>query len=124
MEPARPARRNGLPLTLAVAAAIAFGVLAVAAALARRDTTALPGAVMSLVAYGTFGFFTLRGHEWARWLMFTLVALTTLTCTFFTFFRLGSGQAEFDFSPVLAAVSASFALLTIGMGLPRPRLAS
>jgi hypothetical protein len=112
------ARRNGLPLTFAVAGAIAYGLVAVAIAVARRDTMALPGAVISFLVYGTFGYLALRGREWARWVMFALVVLTALTCTFFTFFSLDSGKAVFEVTPVLAAVSASLALIAIGIALP------
>ena len=119
---ARTFRRKGLPLTLAVAAAIAYGVFAVTDCIARRNTMALPGAVISLLAYGTLGYFTLRGRAWARWVMFALVLLTALTCMFFALFSLGSGKPAFDFSHGLAGVSVFFALIAVSMALPRPRL--
>lgn len=106
---------------MAVAAVIAWGVFAVTISFARRDTTALPGAVISLLAYGTFGYFALRGHEWARWLVFALVLLTAITCAFFTFFGLGSGKVHSDFSPVLAVCSVFFALIAVGTARRRAR---
>ncbi len=113
--------RYGVPLSLAVIAAVGYGIVAVAISLVRGDRMALPGAAISLALYAALGFFALRGHPWARWVLFTFALMTALTCLFFSFISVGSGSPQVQFSPVLGAVSIFFASIAIAAAVPPPR---
>jgi hypothetical protein len=106
---------------LGVITAIAFSALGVTIALVRGDRVALPGAVVSLATYLVLGYLAVRGQQWARWVFFTLIVLTTLTCTFFTFIHLQGGKAQVTFTPVLAVVSALYAAIAAAVAFPRGR---
>lgn len=115
-------RGNGWPLVLAVVALVTFGAWAVARSVARQHTMALPGSAFTLIGYGVLGLLALRGREWARWIMFTLVGLTAMTTALFTFVSMGDGPARFSFSGDIAVVAACYILAAIGLAWPRPRV--
>ena len=81
----------------------------------------IPGAAISLIVYGTFGWLALRGHAWARWVSFTLAIMQGFTCLLFAFVDMGPGAARFRFEPTLSLVALYFLLIAVGAAWPTSR---
>jgi hypothetical protein len=118
MKTESPTRRAGLPLVLAVIAAAALGASGLIYAVATGNRMAVPGAAVATTAYVVLGLLAVRGHEWARWVLFALIVVTALCCTFFAFVDLGSPRARFDFTPGLALVAGLYGAIAAGLGWP------
>ncbi len=108
-----PIRYGTLQLS-AVIAAVGFAVFAVVVAVARRDRVALPGALSTFAIYSVLGCFIIRGHQWARWVLFAFALLTALTCLVFVFMP----PRELRGSLLLAASAIFFALIGAALAAP------
>jgi hypothetical protein len=79
---------------------------------------------VSLVLHSVLGYFALKGHEWARWILFAFMLGIAMLGVVFTFVRLGGGGSSVGFNPWVAIITLFYGLVAVGLALRPRRLAS